>query len=124
MGMYTEIYINVDLKEDTPDEVINVLKAMCNFDYQSEHLARFHKRWSYLFSNGSYCTPHTSTANLTYDSISKQWSLLGKGDIKNYNSEIEEFFEWIQPHIDANEGDFIGYMRYEENQLPELITKK
>jgi hypothetical protein len=30
MGMYTEIYINVDLKPETPDEVINTLKAMCN----------------------------------------------------------------------------------------------
>lgn len=29
MGMYTEIYVNVDLKRDTPEEVIHVLKAMC-----------------------------------------------------------------------------------------------
>jgi hypothetical protein len=29
MGMYTEIYVNVDLKQETPDEVLNVLKAMC-----------------------------------------------------------------------------------------------
>jgi len=119
MGMYTEIYVNVNLKEDTPDDVIAVLKKMCNLDYVDGHPAR----WGLLFNSGSYYTPNTSCAKLTYDKIGKQWSLLGKGDIKNYGSEIEEFFEWIKPHVEDPDpdGEFIGYYRYEENREPTLV---
>jgi hypothetical protein len=123
MGMYTEIYINVDLKPDVPDSVLNVLKAMCGDDTKQLELSTYPKRWGYLFNCGSYYTPNTECASLTYDSVNKFWSLLGKGDIKNYESEIETFFAWIMPRVDAEEGEFIGYKRYEEEQLPTLITK-
>ena len=124
MGMYTEIYVNVDLKQDTPEEVLQVLSFMCNRDCNIAGLLGFPARWGYLFGNGSYYTPNTSVAELTYDSISQQYSLLGKGDIKNYYNEIEEFFEWLMPHIDENEGIFIGYSRYEEDDVPNLYFKK
>lgn len=123
MGMYTEIYINVDLKEDTPEDIIDALKVMCGESDTDSAIQGKPERWRYLFNNGSYYTPSTSCANLTYDHISKQWSLLGKGDIKNYENEIEQFFEWIMPYIDGKPGDFIGYTRYEEYQQPELIFK-
>ena len=92
MGMYTEIYINVDLKRETPDDVISVLKAMCSFDSEAECLADKPPRWSYLFNSGSYYTPNTSCASLTWDETSNSYSLLGKGDIKNYGSEIFGFW--------------------------------
>jgi hypothetical protein len=58
---------------------------------------------------------------LTYDEISKQWSLLGKGDLKNYEDEIEYFFNWIMLWVEGWPGDFIGYHRYEESQEPTLV---
>lgn len=119
--MYTEIYVNVDLKEDTPSEVIDVLKAMCG-EEGGKALKGFPNRWMCLFSDMSYYTPRTSCRNLTFDKIGNNWSLLGKGDIKNYEGEIEQFFEWIKPYVEGNSGDFIGYMRYEEDQLPTLVT--
>jgi len=124
MGMYTEIYINVDLKKDTPDDVIGVLKAMCDMlpdQERSDVLADYPDRWICLFSNMSYYTPSTNCRFLEFDTISNQWSLLGKGDIKNYNRDIEKFFEWIMPYVDGYPGDFIGYSRYEEDQKPTLI---
>ena len=128
MGMYTEIYINVDLKEDTPDDVIGVLKAMCDMESCDRIELGLYPprppRWMGLFFSNSYYTPNTYCHSLTFDTISNQWSLLGKGDIKNYGNEIEEFFEWIMPWIDGNVGDFIGYQRYEEDQLPTLHTLK
>jgi len=124
MGMYTEIYINVDLKEDIPKEVLAVLEAMCNHDTEAYALLGLPHRWGYLFGNGSYYTPSTSVSNLTYDDITKQYSLLGKGDIKNYENEIEAFFKWLMPYIDAYEGEFIGYSRYEEDDIPTLYFKK
>jgi hypothetical protein len=124
MGMYTEIYINVDLKKETPDDVIQVLKAMCFMlpDQEcSEVLVDYPDRWCCLFSNMSYYTPSTQCRYLRFDSITDRWSLLGKGDIKNYNGEIEKFFEWIMPHIDGDPGEFIGYSRYEEDYEPTLM---
>lgn len=120
--MYTEIYVNVDLKKETPDEIIEVLKAMCDMEESNKKvLEPYPDRWICLFSNMSYYTPSTRCRSLTYDGITERWSLLGKGDIKNYGLEIEEFFEWIIPYVDGYPGDFIGYHRYEEQRVPTLV---
>ena len=120
MGMYTEIFVNVDLKPDTPDDVIQTLKAMCEKDYTSKYLEGKPERWAWLFGNGSYYTPLTECAKLTFDEIGGHYSLLAKGDIKNYAEEIEEFFKYIEPHC---EDDFVGYHRYEEDREPTLVFK-
>ena len=123
MGMYTEIYVNVDLKKETPDDVIQVLKAMVGHlsnEEEYEVLKDYPSRWSCLFSDMSYYTPRTHCRYLHFDTISNQWSLLGKGDIKNRTNEIEQFFEWITPWVDGYPGDFIGYKRYEECRKPTL----
>lgn len=122
--MYTEIYVNVDLKKETPDNVIRVLKAMCCMlpDQEcSEVLVDYPSGWKYLFYSGSYYTPNTRCHSLTFDDISNKWSLLGKGDIKNYDGEIKKFFEWIIPYVDGYPGEFIGYSRYEEELKPTLV---
>ncbi len=118
MGMYTEIFVNVDLIKSTPKSVIDVLKAMCDKDHEAECLNDKPSRWSILFNNGSYYTPHTECGKLTYDDISKHYSLIAKGDIKNYENEIEEFFRFIAPYSEA---DFMGYMQYEESDSPTLV---
>jgi hypothetical protein len=122
MGMYTEIYVNVDLKKDTPDEIIEVLKAMCHMEESDEKvLESYPDRWGGLFYSGSYYTPDTHCHSLTCDGITQRWSLLGKGDIKNYEGEIQKFFEWIIPYVDGCPGDFIGYSRYEVDREPTLV---
>jgi hypothetical protein len=63
MGMYTEIYINVDLKEDTPAEVIQTLEDMCEWKVTLGKPLR----WAQLFFNGSCYTPRTNCALLTQD---------------------------------------------------------
>jgi hypothetical protein len=112
--------VNVDLKRETSEEVLAVLRAMCGGEDKTA-LDGKPERWARLFDNGSYYTPLTSCANLTFDEIRNCWSLLGKGDIKNYENEIEAFFEWLMPWVDAKEGDFIGYKRHENDQKPDLV---
>jgi len=111
---------NVDLKRGSPKSIIDDLQIIC--DGEAPVGRPF--RWSGLFRDCSYHTPSTHCANFTYDALSKRWSLLGKGDIRNYDNEIEEFFEWIMPYIDAPIGAFIGYKRYEEDLKPNLEYKK
>jgi len=117
MGMYTEIYVNVDLKEETPQEIIDTLSQLC----EGLRPSGFPKRSGLLFNNGSYYTPFTYVRSLTYDEISRQWSFLGKGDLKNYSGEVEHFFSWLMPWVDGSPGDFVGYHRYEEDQKPTLV---
>lgn len=118
MGMYTEIYVNIDFKDDTPDEVINTVRAICNGDYDSPRLQDKPSRWGCLFQNGSYYHTLTSVGSLTFDEIGNHYSLLGKGNIKNYESEIQQFFEFIKPWC---ENGFIGYYRHEEDLEPTLV---
>ena len=141
MGMYTEIYVNVDLKQDLPDDVLYILKGLvrnvtCTGNYDNDKEFRhetvdafedekwkkltenFGSRFGYLFYNMSYYTPYTTVARLNYDFVSDSWSLIGKGDIKNYDGEIEQFFEWIAPYVTT---DFMGYSRYEEHREPTLF---
>lgn len=47
--------------------------------------------------------------------------LISEPILKNYDSEIEEFLDWLEPYI-GTEG-FIGYMRYEEWEDPTLHMK-
>lgn len=118
MGMYTEVFVNTDLKPNTPKQVIDVLRAMCHLDDSAECLDGKPQRWPYMFNNGSYYTPLTQCASLTYDEIAGHWSIIAKGDIKNYEDEIEQFFEFIKPWCST---EFIGYMRYEEDREPTLV---
>lgn len=120
MGQYTEIFVNVDLKPETPEEVLAVLRAMCGGEDQTP-LDGKPWRWRALFSNGSYYVPKTSCAKLIHHKDDGFYSLLGKGDIKNYEREIEQFFEWLIPYIDAFPSEFIGYKRYEELDAPDLL---
>ena len=121
MGMYTEIFVNTDLKENTPSSVIEVLQAICDRNHAAACLQDKPRRWSILFCDMSYYTPRTCCAALTFDDISGGYSLIGKGDIKNYDDEIEQFFEFIMPWC---ESDFIGYYRYEENREPTLVFSR
>jgi len=113
VGMYTEVYFNVDLKEGTPKEVVDGLIAYIKGDCDSRPLC----------CNMSYYTPNTSAFYAEFDEISKQWSLLCKGDLKNYERDIEAFVDLLKPHVKLNYGEktFIGYMRYEENVEPTLF---
>lgn len=117
MGMYTEIYVNVDLKKETPQEIIDTLKQIC----ANEQPDGFPEESLLLFNDRSYYTPCTYVRSLTYDEISQRWSFLGKGDLMNRNQEIEHFFDWLMPWVEGYPGDFVGYRRYEEDQEPTLV---
>ena len=120
MGMYTEVFVNVDLKKDTPKEVIETIRAMCNKDHTSPSLDGKPDRWAYMFNDGSYYLPRTECGLLTKDDLTGSYSLLAKGGIKNYGSEIEQFFDFIKPWV---EDDFMGYTRYEEDREPTLFYR-
>lgn len=129
MGMYTEMCINVKIKNDE-HEIIKVLEKMLdvnspvddpNFAWP-DHALFSADRASWMLQSSSFYHIPFPTVELRRDGNGVY--LTGRCDLKNYGSEIERFFNWINPHIDGYEGDFIGYSRYEESQMPTLYFKK
>ena len=129
MGMYTEIHFNAALREGTPEEVLRVLRYMVDGDDKEPELPAHPlfatPRWRHLFTCDSYYFAADTNSTLRYDDIAKQYFLCVRSNLKNYDNEIEQFIDWIDPYLDAHPpGDFLGFSRYEETETPTLIYKQ
>ena len=128
MSMYTEIYVKVVLKENVDDNVINILKYMLGIDDVEledltipSHSLFTTNNWHYMLRSGSYYHIPYVVSLFEYNDISENYYLVVRSDFKNYQGEIEKFFDWIAPYIEKD-GDktFIGYSLYEEDDEPKL----
>lgn len=119
MGMYTEIFFRATLKRDTPDEVLAPIRAMLGQaevdpDDLPNHPLFECPRWDMLGMSSSYYFPDHTPSGMEKDDIRKAWGVYLNADLKNYDDEIEKFFDWIDPYIDAGPGEFLGYSLYED----------
>lgn len=125
MGMYTEFDFNSDLKSDTPEEVINILKWMVTRDDNEpptpDHPFFQCDRWQCLFTMDSFYFDANTKASFEPRVWRDGWVLNVRSNLKNYDSEIENFIDWIMPYLDKYEGDFLGFYRYEESEDPMII---
>lgn len=127
MGMYTELHFNSELKKDTPEDVINILKFMVDGGDEPdtlEHDLFNAERWRFMLQCDSYYFDADTHTTLRYDDIAKSYFLCIRTNLKNYDSEIEKFIDWIMPYLDKFDGDFLGFYRYEEHEQPILIHYK
>ena len=58
---------------------------------------------------------------MRYSLEAENWAVVDfRHSLKNYNSEIELFFDWVTQHVRYGGGggsrDFIGYSLYEEGE--------
>ena len=128
MGMYTELVVCANIK-NVP-EVIAVLKYMVDFFESSvgqpqlpNHPLFTTDRWRMLFHGSSYYFVPRAIAKLEYDDIGDYWCLITRADLKNYDSEIEKFIDWIRPYVDS-ENEMFAYSRYEETREPTIYYTK
>lgn len=125
MGMYTEFHFNAELKKDTPASVLAVLAWMTT-NGESErpelpdHPFFTYGRWECLFTMDSYYFDADTISTLRYDDISGTHYLCVRSNLKA-GGEIDAFANWIAPYLDAHEGDFLGFQRYEETEWPTLL---
>lgn len=128
MSMYTEIYVKAVLKEDVNVNVIDVLKYMLGMDnieledlILPNHSLFTTNNWHYMLRSGSYYHVPYVVSLFEYNNISENYYLVVRSDFKNYQGEVEKFFDWISPHVEKD-GDktFIGYSLYEEDDEPKL----
>lgn len=128
MGMYTEIYVKVTFKEETPTGVIDILRHMMGHEDAAipeslpQHPLFSKDRWKFMLRCCSFYHMPDSVGQFWYDKIGEQWYLLNRSDLKNYENEIEAFFDWISPYVEmrGNDKTFIGYELYEECDVPTM----
>ena len=127
MGMYTELNIGVEFKEDLPPEFVEVLEYLTNFDYLDDwqpkvkHSLFNTERWRRMLFSASYYFDAKPHSEFVFDKISNSWFLTCVFNMKNYDSEIELFLDFIVPQLSYREKTFIGYKRYEADIDPTLL---
>lgn len=123
MGMYTEAVIKADLLDDLPPDVMNIFLFLFG-DNESEPTEipdhAFFKcvRWKHLGKMSSYYHHPKAFSNIedTY--------IFSRSDLKNYDNEIELFFDWSEPYWNEPKGKCLGWSWYEEADAPTLIFKR
>lgn len=123
MGMYTELIFGASLKKETPKEVIDILKFMVGELEEKPQLPShelFHTdRWDMLFTCGSYYFGFSSSNTfMKLDEIAGCYIISTRATLKNYDSEIEKFCDWIKPYINGGSGnnDIYAMSIYEEDE--------
>lgn len=122
--MYTELIFGATLKKDTPSQVIQALKYMLG--EISEKPIDFplpEGRCEWLFQGGSYYFAiNNPVKRMWLDDIDKQYHISTRSNIKNYNSEIQFFLEWIKPYLETGSGsrDLYAIVIHEEQSEPNL----
>lgn len=136
--MYTEISLECKLKKDTPEEIITLLKNLCtenknNTDIKEDVLKGIVKehqffrcqRWDMVFCGVSYYFNAQTRSALKEDYLDNgEYYLSIRSNLKNYDSEIEHFLDFISPFVDAYTDEHLGHVRYEENDIPTLLFYK
>ena len=122
MGMYTEMVMAVELKNDTPQQVRDVLGSMTGVEeveYSTPNHPLFQAaRWKWMLNGDSAYFEGDSRSTLTEKYLGYH-TLTIRCNIKNYDGELEKFLEWITPYVSSK--GFAGYTRYEETEDPTLI---
>lgn len=130
MGHYTEMHYNVKLVERVPKKVIDVLTYLGGTSHAKppetlpDHALFSTARWGMISVGRSYYINTLPHYLFQRDPISKTFFLGIKTQIKNYENELELFIDWIDPWVDAEKDDFLGFIRDESSQDPILVRKK
>ena len=123
MGMYTKISLDLKFKENLPLEVVEALKVMVgeadinlytHSDFPEHELFNT-PRWDFMLLCSSFYHTPFSFAKLNYSDISEQYYLTSSSDFKNYDNEVELFFDFIKDYVEEG---YLGYSLYEEDIVP------
>ena len=125
--MYTELYLAFGLISRTSPNVLDVLQYLFNKGPRPETLPdhRFFMctRWDRIGTGSSHYFIPFSVSQMVYDVVQQSYFIVSLSNLKNYDSEVEHFLDFIMPYIDASPGKHIGHKRYEENDKPTLLYK-
>jgi hypothetical protein len=122
MGMYSGLKMNVELKQNTPSDVLCILKYMIDNEIEKptipNHPLFATERWCLMLRSFSAYFPTATKSELIYKDSTYLLNI--QCNFKNYDNELEKFVDWIRPYIETK--GVIGHSHYEENEEPELLT--
>ena len=139
MGMYTEVVVKINFnRKEIGDKAFNILEYMFNryTELELENLELpdhpFFKclRWDCIGNMSSFYHHPNSISdwyiphyNLPMEDETNVY-IFARNDLKNYDGEIDKFFDWIQQYNVAYTDEFIGYSLYEEDDTPKIYNSK
>jgi len=112
MGMYTEVFIRAEIDREAY-EILTTAKVQRYAHGLSRDLEPVLFGESWYFPHGY----HFETA-LIVNGPGPTYFLSVRSSLKNYNGEIQQFVNWLAPHLvrDRDEREeFLGYTKYEES---------
>lgn len=122
MGMYTEVFFRGEIRKDAPAGLHEWLRNATSpvrrpIDPFDDHRFFSLPRWSSVFgcSSAHFPTVGSNFKRRTFGT-EEVCELFIHSSLKNYDDEIETFFEWISPFVEGLPGDFIGYSLYEDTK--------
>lgn len=129
MGMYTKLSVDLSFKANLPKEVVTALKVMVGHEGTKEisrsdlpkHELFKTPRWDFMLRCSSYYHTPFSLTKLHYDDLAEHYYLTSSSDFKNYDDEVNLFFDFIKDYVEEG---FLGYSLYEEDQTPILYFLK
>jgi hypothetical protein len=126
MGMYTQVFLAIELNELVNQDVLYTLHTMVIDSMYivkgNEKVVFESERSAIMFKCSSAYFVDIVVSKLQYDEHFKTWKLLVHSHFKNYDNDIEEFIEFIKPY--CRRKGLIGYSRYEEDEQPTLYFKE
>lgn len=127
MGMYTELFLSVQIKPDD-EQVIEIIEYMIGETSEKpatpDHPFFATDRWHFMLRSSSHYFVPMAVSRFALNSITKNWLLVNRSDFKNYSGEVELLMDWLDHHIDAMPGEMLGYSRYEEADDPTILRKR
>jgi hypothetical protein len=127
MGMYTELNLKVQLKDNISEEYLKVFRYM--FDPKVGKELEFipnhdlfkaeNQRWEWMVQ-GRSAYFESKGSSFKYESDYKEMIL--SFNIKNYEYEIQKFINWIIPFCSNDLKEEVGALQYEEMNEPIIIT--
>ena len=123
MGMYTELFLQVNLKKETPEDVIKALKVMIGSSDEYIDPPFDGERWEYMLRQSSHYHFPISVAKLEQlPYIPGEYYLFVRCDFKNYDGELQKFLEWLAPWVCSGDTHYQGHHMYEECEEPTRIV--
>jgi hypothetical protein len=108
MGTYTEVYVDAEfMTKDMPDDFKEVLQAVADHHCKAPALEGYPNRWWTLLGDFSFLDSDFS-------------GLIGKGEIRNYDEQVEQFFNFLDPFVEPG---FIGWFKNDLATGPTLVFK-
>ena len=128
MGMYTELYVKAVFKENLPKDVVDIIEYMLGMGDNEvddlklpDHELFKTPRWEYMLRSASHYHIPFALNKFIYNEISENYFLVARADFKNYNGEIEKFFDWLKLYLQQElYKSVIGYALHDEATEPTI----